>query len=67
MNQKIESKDLGLAIKSLRHQKGLTQQELAKEVGTSWEMISRYETGRTQVPLDRLSDIADVFGKSKCK
>ena len=61
MSKKIQSEELGLTIKALRHKKGLTQQELAKQVGTSWEMISRYETGRTQIPLDRLSDIAQAF------
>jgi transcriptional regulator with XRE-family HTH domain len=54
------NKDLGKTIKYIRQQKGLTQQILADKVGVSWEMISRYETGKSS-PLHRIFDIAQAL------
>jgi len=43
MNDKI----LGIQIKRARLQAGLTQNDLGKKIGVSWEMISRYENGKS--------------------
>lgn len=49
---------IGLQIKYYRQISGLTQKQLAEKIGTTWEMVSRYETGKSS-PLRRIFDIAD--------
>ncbi|MBN2101032.1 helix-turn-helix transcriptional regulator [Candidatus Dojkabacteria bacterium] len=50
-------KQIGLTIKHIRQTKGLTQKQLAEQIGTTWEMVSRYETGRSS-PMGRIDAIA---------
>jgi transcriptional regulator with XRE-family HTH domain len=57
----MDLKDMGLKIKFLRQSKGLTQKELAEKIGTTWEMVSRYETGKSS-PLGRIDKIAHALG-----
>lgn len=57
----MDQKDIGLRIKHLRQTKGLTQKQLADKIGTTWEMVSRYETGKSS-SLNRISLIADALG-----
>ena len=52
--------ELGKTIKYHRIKKGITQQQLADKLGVSWEMISRYETGKSS-PIHRLFDIANAL------
>lgn len=55
-----------------RHQRGLTQAELAEEVGVSVDMISKVEAGRSGVRFPVLEslatalrvDVAQLFGGS---
>lgn len=56
----MEQKIIGLNIKYFRKAQGLTQKELAEKIGVSWEMISRYETGKSS-PLDRIHQIAEAL------
>ena len=56
-------KNIGLQIKHLRLSSGLTQKQLADKIGVSWEMISRYETGRSS-PLNQLLPIAEALETS---
>lgn len=54
--------DLGNKIRQARLAKHLTQEDLAKKVGTTKQNIYKYETGIiTNIPLDRLEAIADVL------
>jgi len=57
----MDKKDIGLKIKHIRQTKGLTQKQLAEKIGTTWEMISRYETGKSS-SLGRIDLIADALG-----
>ena len=60
-----ERQALKLAIKivELRSQKGLTQQELAKLMGTSQQAISRIESGEYEgFTLKTLEKIAEATG-----
>lgn len=52
---------IGRAVSSRRGQKGMTQGEMAEQIGVEPETISRIERGVTLAPLSRLSDIADVL------
>lgn len=53
---------LGLTIKSIRQARGFTQKELGDRIGTTWETISRYETGKTKVTVNRLYMLAEALG-----
>lgn len=56
--------ELGLRIKKLREQKGLTQIALARRINKSKSAIASYESGRQMPPLEVLISIAGVFGIS---
>lgn len=49
-------------IKRLRKSKGWTQTQLADILGTSQKVITSYETGAKKPPVNRLPDLAAVFG-----
>lgn len=55
-------KSIADKIKSIRKQKGLTQQALAKRLKVSQQMISRIEKGRENISLLTLKKIADSMG-----
>jgi len=56
-------KNLGLRLKVLRKQKGLTQEQLAEQVGVDARHISRVETGAHYPSLETLETIADVLAR----
>lgn len=61
MSKKIE-KQLGGRVAKLREAAGLTQAELAEEVGVATETISRLERGATIPSVSRLDDVASALG-----
>ncbi len=51
--------------KRIRHRRwllGMTQQQLAAQVGIKFQQIQKYETGANRVSASRLWDIADSLG-----
>lgn len=48
-------------LNRLRKQKGLSQEELAFQLGVSRQSISKYESGQSVPELERLIEIADLF------
>lgn len=54
--------DFGEILKSLRKQKGLTQNELGRHVGLSKAVVSKYETGIGYPNFETLIWIAEYFG-----
>jgi transcriptional regulator with XRE-family HTH domain len=54
--------DIHMNIKRLRKSNGWTQTQLAKILGTSQKVITSYETGVKKPPINRLPDLAAVFG-----
>jgi DNA-binding XRE family transcriptional regulator len=56
-------KKLGLRIKQLREEAGLTQQELAEKADLQRPNIARIEVGKYSTGQDILSKIADALGK----
>lgn len=54
---------IGALIARIRGQKGLTQKELAKKLGTSQSAINRIEAGKQNVTLEMLARISDVLDK----
>ncbi|AQR79605.1 transcriptional regulator [Paenibacillus larvae subsp. larvae] len=55
---------MGLRIKKLREEKGLTQDELAEMLGMKRTNIANYEAGRVIPPGNVLRDLADIFAVS---
>ena len=51
--------------KRIRHRRwmiGMTQQQLAEQVGIKFQQIQKYETGMNRVSASRLWDISEVVG-----
>ena len=57
-------KTLGKKIRLLRHQKGWSQEDVAKRLDISIPAFSKIETGLTDVNLSRLEQIATLFEMS---
>ena len=53
---------VGSAIRKLRRDAGMTQQQLAEMVGIKFQQIQKYETGMNRISASRLWDIADAMG-----
>ncbi len=53
---------LGAAIKRLRTEKGITQEELAEYAGVSFQAVSKWETGTTMPDIALLPKLAVFFG-----
>lgn len=51
-------------LKDLRNEKGLSQNELAKEIKITQRKISYLETGKLEPDLETLWKISDYFGVS---
>jgi transcriptional regulator with XRE-family HTH domain len=56
--------DIGVRIKTLRREKGLSQDELANQVGVSRSAVAQWETGRTGQVTGNLSRIAGALDAS---
>src|SRR5271156_5013387 len=57
-------KTLGKKIRLLRHQKGWSQEDVAKKLDISIPAFSKIETGITDINLSRLEQIAILFDMS---
>ncbi|MBC7343689.1 MAG: helix-turn-helix transcriptional regulator [Clostridia bacterium] len=63
-SQKEDS--LGNKLRRLREKMGLTQKQLAEQVGISHSLIGQIETDRIQPSLSTLSSLAEALGVSTC-
>jgi len=57
-------KTLGKKIRLLRHQRGWSQEDVAKRLDISIPAFSKIETGITDINLSRLEQIANLFEMS---
>jgi len=57
----MSDKQVGIQIKKARTDKGMSQEQLGDKLGVTWEMISRYENGRSSARkyLTQLSEILE--------
>ena len=53
----VPAADAGRLLRNLRRRRNLTQEELAAQIGTTQEVISRYERGQRSPPLAYLEQI----------
>lgn len=56
--------EIGTKIRQLRSQRGISQIELAKQLGVSKSVVSSYENGIHFPPYDILIQIAKLFSVS---
>jgi len=54
------SKIIALKIRSARHEAGMSQVELAKHIGVSFQQLQKYESGTNRITADRLQRLAEV-------
>lgn len=52
---------IGKRIKTARRKKGLTQENLVEKMGVSIAYLSKVETGRIHINLERLSQICNIL------
>ena len=61
MGNMVTSRDIGLKIKQLRQQAGLSQEKLAEMVGLTFQSIQKFESGQTTLSVTRLQQLADAL------
>lgn len=59
-----ESTKLGLNLKKIRTKKGISQGDIAKELGVSRGFISTIENGKTNPTLATIAKLAKAVGAS---
>lgn len=57
----MDQKKIGTFLKSLRREKGITQETFAELLGVAGRTVSRWETGSNMPDLDLLIRIADYY------
>jgi transcriptional regulator with XRE-family HTH domain len=53
--------ELGFRLKMLRQMKQLSQEELGDILGTSYQQIQKYESGKRKIPPQRLMQCANAL------
>lgn len=56
------SVEIGKKIKTLRLQKGMTQEELAAKLNISSQAVSKWENNITMPDIQMLPDLSVIFG-----
>ena len=64
LTEEQEKREFGYALRSMMRRKYINQEELAKSIGTSQTMISRYLTGKVMPSILMGRKIAKVLGCS---
>jgi transcriptional regulator with XRE-family HTH domain len=59
--KKKTNKSAGKNIRTLRHEHGWSQEDVANRLGISIPAFSKIETGVTDINLSRLEQIANIF------
>ena len=57
----MDQKKIGVFLKELRKEKGLTQEQLAEQFNVSSRTVSRWENGNNMPDLDILIEISDYY------
>lgn len=60
----MNNKDFGSFIAELRKEQGITQKELADQVGVSDKAVSRWETGKNYPDVEIMQNLSDALGIS---
>lgn len=57
-----EAEDIGLVLRKLREKAGLSQRELATQLGVQQPAVARWEGGGVRMPINRIEEILSQFG-----
>ena len=57
----MDTKKIGMFLKELRNENGMTQEQLGEKIGVSNKTISRWETGNYMPPVDCLIMLSDIY------
>jgi transcriptional regulator with XRE-family HTH domain len=57
-----DAHDLGVVLKKLREDAGLSQRELADQLGVQQPAVARWEAGRVRMRITRIDEILRHFG-----
>lgn len=60
----MDAKAIGRFLKELRREKGMTQDELGKEIGVTNKTISKWENGNYMPPVDVLMLLSEMYNVS---
>lgn len=60
----MDTVKIGKFLAELRHEKELTQEQLAERLGTSNKTISRWENGNYMPPVEMLAELSEFYGVS---
>ena len=60
----MDTKKIGIFLKELRNEKGMTQEQLGEKIGVSNKTISRWETGKYMPPVECLNMLSDIYNIS---
>jgi transcriptional regulator with XRE-family HTH domain len=58
----MEQNILGTMISSLRKEKGMTQDALAKQLGVTFQAVSKWENGTSDPSTSNLCALAKLYG-----
>ena len=58
----MKKKSLGMMISSLRKEKGMTQVELAQQMGVTDKAVSKWERDLSYPDINSIPKLAEVFG-----
>ena len=61
LNDKVFFVELGKRIAHLRKEQGLTQQQLAEQLGVAQQTLAHYEGARLRVPASMLPHLAQIL------
>lgn len=56
-------KEIGARLRYIRENRGLSLQVVAKRLDPPvwWQTIAKWEVGRSEIPLDRLEELAKIY------
>ena len=57
----MDTKKIGMFLKQLRTENGMTQEQLGERIGVSNKTISRWETGNYMPPVDSLKMLTEIY------
>ena len=60
----VHDEEIGLRLKELRKQRGLSQAEVANEIGVHQSLVSEYERGTVRVPGTVVAAFAGILRTS---
>jgi len=63
IHRQVQAEDLVLAgnIRTLREQQNLTQQDMSKSLGVSFQQFQKYENGKNRISASRIIEISRLL------